>query len=153
MDIAEVLRIYQGSNGDTTRALYAELETKGPIGTIAVNLFRACKTSERAKQYRGGGYRGKAYDTKQWAMGNLCSALTAHGEALGIGWGWGVDEKQEYHRHVLYVDLPTGQVSFHTASRGTGPDYPRSWDGVKNVSADRICRFAARVLKPQSAQA
>lgn len=152
-DIADVIRIYQGSNGDATRALYAELEAIGAVGVIAVNLFRACKTSERAKQYRGGGYRGKAYDTKQWAMGNLCTALTANAGSLGIVWGWGIDEKQDFHRHVLYIELPTGQVSFHTATRGVGPDCPRAWDGMKGQSADRICRFAARILRPETAPA
>lgn len=146
MNIADVLRVYLGSDGDATKALYAQLETLGPVGVIAVNLFRAQKNSERAKVYRGGGYRGMAYDRKQWAMDNLAAALAAHAEGAGIGWGWGDDPAQPMHRAVLYVDLPTGQVSFHTAARGTGPDYPGAWDGMPGQSPDRICRWVARLF-------
>ncbi len=152
-DLTDVIRIYQGSNGDATKALYAELERLGPIGAMGVNLFRACKSSERAKEYRGRGHRGAAYDRKQWSIDNLCEVLTAEAGPLGIAWGWGIDDKQDFHRHVLYVELPTGQVSFHTTSRGKGPDYGKPWDGVRGQSADRICRFVARLLKPEVAPA
>ena len=149
--LSDVINTYLGSDGDATKALYARLEQFGPLGTIAVNLFRAQKASERAKVYRGGvrgkgSFRGMAYDRKQWAMDNLCTALTSHADESGIRWGWGVDSKQEFHRHVLYVDLPTGQVSFHTTSRGDGTHYPGSWDGVPGQSADRILRWIGRVL-------
>jgi hypothetical protein len=145
--LAEVLSVYRGSDGDKTRALYGRLETLGPDGALAVNLFRAQKASERAKVYRGGvagrgSYSGMAYDRKQWATDNLCAALAG----AGLGWGWGVDSKQPVHRHVLYVDLPTGQISFHAAARGIGPDYPGEWDGVPGQSADRILRWCARLL-------
>lgn len=145
-DISEIIRVYQGSDGEATKRLYNTLEALGPVGFVAANLFRACKSSERAKVYRGGGYRGKAYDRKQWAMDNLCRALSAEAAALGIAWGWGIDAKQDYHRHVLYVELPTGQVSFHTACRGEGPDYITGWDGMRGQSADRVIRWCARLL-------
>lgn len=149
----DVYRIYQGSDGDATKRLYEELRKHGMIGALAVELFRAQKASERAKVYRGGirgkgSFRGMAYDRKQWAMDNLCRQLV---QSCGLyEWGWGVDEKQEYHRHVLYVDLPTGQVSFHTDARGAGPDYGKPWDGVLGQSADRICRWVGRVLDGQN---
>jgi hypothetical protein len=148
IDIADVLRIYRGSDGEATRALYDCLGKLGAEGEVAVNLFRACKSSERAKVYRGGrnGYRGAAYDRKQWSMDNLAKILVEHAEALGLRWGWGCDAAQDFHRDVLYVDLPTGQVSFHTAGRGVGPDYPDQWDGRRGQSADRICRWVARLL-------
>lgn len=142
----EVVRIYQGSDGDATLALYAALEQRGDIGRIAVNLFRAQKNSARAKVYRGGGYKGKAYDRKQWAMGNLAAILEQHAAAAGLRWGWGTDPKQPYHNQVLYIDLPTGQVSFHTDQRGAGPDYPGTWDGVRDMAAERICRWVALLL-------
>lgn len=41
-------------------------------------------------------------------------------------------------RWVLYVDLPTGQVSFHAPERGAGPNYPGKWNGVRGVSGERI---------------
>jgi hypothetical protein len=39
---------------------------------------------------------------------------------------------------VVYFDLPTGQVSFHSVTRGMGPDYSAPWDGSRNASALRI---------------
>jgi hypothetical protein len=143
-----VLSVYQGSDGDATKALYAELEQLGPLGMIALNLFRAQKNSERAKAYHGRGYKGAAYDRKQWAMDNLASILTDHAIPCAIQWGWGIDPEQLKHNTVLYIDLPTGQVSFHTEARGAGPDYPGEWDGVKGQSPDRIIRWCARLLVP-----
>ena len=142
----EVIRIYQGSDGEATKRLYARLEALGIEGVIAVNLFRAQKSSERAKVYRGGGYRASAYDRKQFAIGNLCGALAKHAAPLGIAGGWSEDAKQPVHRHVLYVELPTGQVSFHSPSRGDGPDHGRPWDGIAGQSPDRIIRYVARIL-------
>jgi hypothetical protein len=155
--LAHVFAVYMGSDGGATKALYERLEKLGPAGLIAVNLFRAQKNSERAKSYSGGirgrgSYRGMAYDRKEWAMGNLTTALATHAAALSITWGWGIDENQEFHRHVLYVELPNGQVSFHTAERGEGPDAPRDWDGVRNASPQRVCRFAADVLDGEIAK-
>jgi len=146
VSLEHVLAVYEGSNGDATKALYERLGTLGPIGDIAVNLFRAQKNSARAKVYRGRGYRGAAYDRKSWAMDNLAKALESHAGECSITWGWGIDAQQAFHNVVLYVDLPTGQVSFHTDQRGVGPDYPGEWDGKLGVSADRIIRFVARVL-------
>jgi len=150
--IGEVLAAYEGSDGDATRALFARLEAIGPAGVVALNLFRASKNSARAKVYRGGmrgrgSFKGMAYDRKAWAVDNLAKVLGTHGEGLGLRWGWGVDDKQPVHRDVLYVDLPTGQVSFHTAPRGAGPDYPGGWDGVPGMSAQRVCSWCARVLE------
>lgn len=147
--------VYMGSDGDATKALYDELEKLGPMGIVAINLFRAQKNSERAKKYRGGirgqgSFKDMAYARKQWAMENLARTLTQHAQGCGITWGWGVDEKQEFHRQVLYVDLPPGQVSFHTERRGLGPDYPGKWDGVRDASPTRVCNFVASVLEPAS---
>jgi hypothetical protein len=148
--LAEIVAIFRASDADATRGLYARLERKGPAGTIAANLLRAAKTSGRAKGYRRGA-RGHAYDTKTWAMGNVCVALDALADdgrrGIGVaGWGWGIDETQPFHRFVLYLELPTGQVSFHSALRSLGPDFAGQWDGQRNVQADRILRYAAAVL-------
>lgn len=147
-DAAEVIRIYEGSNGDATRALYAQLATMGPQGHVAMNLFRACKCSERAKVYRGHGYRDAAYGRKQWSMDNLCSVLLAQ---RAENWGWGVDEKARaegsLHHHVLYVETVAGQISFHTDCRGQGPDFRGQWDGVKNASAGRACSLVASLFR------
>lgn len=144
--LPDVVRAYGGSDGDATRALFDRLAALGPAGLVAVELFRAQKNSARAKVYRGGGYRGKAYDRKQWALEHLADALLDHGAALGIDWGWGEDPEQPIHKAVLYVDLPTGQVSFHAGERGLGAKYRGQWDGVPGQSADRICRWCARLL-------
>ena len=146
--LIDVMRVYQGSDGDATLALYKRLETLGPVGVLAVNLFRAQKASERAKVYRGRRFVGAAYDRKSWSMDNLCGVLAASAE-LGIAWGWGQDDKQPVHRWVLYVELPTGQASFHTAERGAGPDHDRCWDGMPGQSVDRILRWVARLLDAQ----
>jgi hypothetical protein len=153
VNLSDVLSVYMGSDGTATTALYASLQQLGPAGEIALNLFRAQKNSERAKVYRGGGYRGKAYDRKEWALSNLTEILGKHGEACGIRFGWGEDLAQTYHRHVLYVDLPAGQVSFHSASRGAGPDYAGKWDGDRGVSPSRICSWCAKLLEQTEAKA
>ena len=125
MNYLEISLVYNGSNGDATRALYAKLEKVGPLGVVALNLFRALKTSSRAKLYRGRGYKDAAYDTKTWSLDNLVRVLIAQDD-LGIGFGWGRDEKAVGFENVLYVEIPTGQMSFHTERRGDGPDYQRS---------------------------
>jgi hypothetical protein len=147
----KAIEVYKGSDGDQTRAFYAMLEQRGPIGKIAVNLFRAVKCSSRANVYRGGirgqgSYRSMAYDRKNWAIANLCTILQDHAADWGIGWGWKQDPVQEYHDWVLYVDLPDGlgQVSFHAATRGVGPDYPFEWDN-SHKSPERICTLCDRV--------
>jgi len=150
----DVHAIYYGSDGEATLRLYDRLRDIGPVGVVALNLMRACKASERAKKYRGGNakgsYRAMAYDKKQWSMDNLCRELVAHGEALGLEWGWGVDQVLERagdpHVHVLYVEIPSGQVSFHTDRRGDGPDYGKGWDGVRHASSTRICNWTATLL-------
>lgn len=148
-ELVLVLQVYQGSDGDATTALYRRLEALGPAGAVAMNLFRAQKNSTRAKAYRRRSHKGAAYDRKQWAMGNLVEILQQHAEALGLRWGWKFDPTQEYHQALLYVDIPTGQCSFHTAARGGGPDYPGNWDGVRDAVPGRICSWCARLLSQQ----
>lgn len=82
-------------------------------------------------------------------MDNLCRHLAELGE---LGWGWKQDPAQEFHNWVLYVDLPNGQVSFHTAARGEGPDYAGDWDRVRDMSPTRICRFVADTFAHQQEQ-
>jgi hypothetical protein len=153
MTLREVYEVYLGSDGERTRALYARLEALGAAGVVALNLFRAQKCSSRAKVYRGGlpglgSFRGAAYERKQWSLDNVCAELEQHAGELGLRWGWREDARQVFHRWVLYVELPTGQVSFHAAARGRGPEYPGEWDGKVDASAGRIVTWAARLLKP-----
>lgn len=151
LDIHAVTAIYLGSDGDATKMLYDRLRDLGPLGLVAMNLFRAQKASERAKRYRGGSggqsYRSMAYEKKQWSIENLAAALDLHGAGLGISWGWGRDDTVPDHSVVFYIETPAGQVSFHTATRGAGPDFPGAWDGVKKASAQRTCSWVARIFK------
>jgi len=139
--------IYEGSDGDATRALYDELAAKGPLGIIAVNLFRAQKCSARAKIYRTGHYSTLAYGRKNWSLDQLAAVLNA-ADAPCFRWGWGTDSLTIKFPWVLYVDLPQGQVSFHAAVKGEGPMYPGAWDGVEDASTDRILAFVDAILHP-----
>jgi hypothetical protein len=151
-----LLDVFNGSDADKTKALYARLDAFGPIGMVGTNLFRAQKCSTRAKVYRGGNshgsYRRQAYDRKAWSLEQLCEILTVHAETLGLRWGWKADPAQDVIPWVLYVDLPLRnaageleprQVSFHSLTRGTGPDYDGDWDGIPEQSTTRIIRFLA----------
>lgn len=139
------IEIYHGSNGAATRQLYEELVALGPAGALAMNLFRACKRSSRAKVYRGRGYKDAAYERKTYSMKELCKILAVHGKPLCIEWGFAEDPDQEFHNQVLYVDLPTGQVSFHTDERYADKDYPGQWDGSRD-SAGRIIKYTTDLL-------
>lgn len=146
-----VNEIYTGSDGNATLELYHILERLGAAGIVALNLFRAQKCSSRAKVYHGGipgkgSYRDLAYDRKQWSMNVLCKVLKINAAVLGICWGWKIDQAQSYHKWVLYVELPKyGQVSFHTALRGEGPDYAGDWDGF-HASEERILKYVNDIL-------
>jgi hypothetical protein len=133
--------VFIQNNGDVTKAYYAELNALGLDGQLAVALFRAQKRSTAAKKYRGRQYRGAAYEVKNWSLGEICriAALLNH------RWGWKHDPNTPGYSQVLYVDLPTGQASFHSADRLSGPDYPGDWDGQRGVCEDRICEFCDMV--------
>lgn len=141
--------IYETSDGAETKKFYALLEARGLAGALAVNLFRAQKSSARAKVYRGGvrghgSYRGMAYDRKDWALRNLCHVLSTQTD--GVKWGWRRDPNTPGFEWVLYLELPQGQVSFHSAARYEGPDYAGEWDG-QHMSAARILAFCDSVLE------
>jgi hypothetical protein len=120
---------------------------------IIPNLFRAQKCSARAKLYRGGvrglgSYRGMTYERKAWSMQILVDVLAKYGAVLGIDHGWKSDPSVPFGTDaswVLYIDLPQGQVSFHSPTRFAGPDYPREFDGAHR-SAERILQFCDSVF-------
>lgn len=149
----KAIHIYQTSDGELTKKYYALLKTKGIPGVIAMNIFRAQKCSFRAKQYRKRSHKDNAYDRKKWSIDQLSEILVQFGETAGITFGWkedpnvlfgGDDSKVSY---VFYVDLPTGQVSFHCRERGKGPDYNKEWDGVKLASQQRVLDFCDSLFK------
>jgi hypothetical protein len=142
--------VYAGSDAAATKALYTKLEICGPVGVVAMNLFKAQKASARAKEYQGG-IRGKSfsrmsYDRKAEALGNLCHILMQHWRELRLIWGWKRDPREGYATWVLYVELPQGQVSFHNTQRLTGPEYFGDWD-KQYKSAERIMEFCSEVLR------
>jgi len=147
------LEVFEGSDASQTKALYAKLESLGPIGLVALNLFRAQKCSARAKVYRGGipgagSFKDMAYERKAWSLRQLNSILMKHYLALRIPWGWQRDPNEKLAPWVLYVDLPQGQVSFHSTERYGGPDYYRGWDG-QHKSPERIIAFCSEVLSSE----
>jgi hypothetical protein len=156
--------IFNGKDADQTKRFYSLLETCGPLGAIAVNVFRACKKSTLAKVYRGGdrhgSFKAQSYDQKQWALDQLCKTLLVHGHAKKVMWGWKEDRAVlfgEASSWVLYLDLPFGkneakqivyqQVSYHSPKRGVGPDYAGEWDGRHGMSNQVAVDFAEFVLQ------
>ncbi len=138
--------VYDGSNGGATRSFCCQLEKKGRAGKLAAGLFRVQKASSRAKQYKGGidtkggkvRYRDLAYRRKEVCMAKLCELLEMDGH--GMTWGWKKDPSQAHADQVLYVEIPQGQVSFHSPERYAGPEYRRDWDGA-HQSEKRIIQF------------
>lgn len=120
--------VFNQNNGDVTKAYYADMNSKGVEGELAVALFRAQKRSTAAKRYRGRKHTRSAYDVKNWSLGEVCRIL---GKNLGIEWGWKYDAKAVNFEWVLYMDLPQGQCSFHSPDRLTGPDYTGTWKPAK----------------------
>ena len=148
----QVQAVYFGSDGAATRQLLRRLEKAGTLGSIAAQLFRAQKTSRRAKAYRGGirhgsgmvtSFKDLSYEKKDQAICGLCSLLQT--DPCGLTWGWKIDPSQPFAKNVVYVDLPNGQCSFHLPDRYAGPDYLGEWDG-KGASEERIIEFCERVL-------
>lgn len=139
--MSEAMSVFRQSNGDVTKAYYAKMNAKGLNGQLAVALFRAHKRSSAAKKYRKGKWTRAAYDVKNWSLSEVCRILgTMSAFEMSPAWGWKKDEAAKGYEWVLYVDLPTGQVSFHTAERLNGPDYESEWDGTR-LARERICRF------------
>ena len=132
---------FESSEPSETTAYYDHLLRRGLIGQVAFGLFRASKRSDRAKGYRRRAHRGNAYDAKNEALKYLNAALGAWTE---FSWGWAVDSHQEFHRHVLYVDLPTGQASFHSATNFGGRLYDGVWDG-QGKSVENVLSFCDQV--------
>lgn len=140
------IEAYVGSDAAETRAYLKRLEGRGVLGRVAALLFRIQKASKRAKKYGPTRFRGYSYGRKNECLQELCSLLLRDGERVGITFGWKIDADQPWHKWVLYVDLPQGQVSFHSADRFLGPDYPGDWDKLR-ASQERILQFCDSVTE------
>jgi hypothetical protein len=138
MESEQARSVFDQSDGKVTTAYYAKMNAKGVLGQLAVALFRAQKRSIAAKTYRRGKWTRAAYDVKNWSLSEICRILSA--TESKFQWGWQRDPNTPGYEWVLYVELPTGQVSFHSASRITGPLFSGHWDG-KGLSKERILKF------------
>lgn len=150
--MGQAVDAYIGSDATKTRALCAQLEKLGPNGIVASRLFRAQKASERAKKYRGGikgvgSYKALAYAKKNETLQELARSLYL----TKFAWGWKQDPAAPGpHKWVIYVDLPSGQVSFHSEKRYIGPNYEGDWDGIRGVGPRRICDYCERLLHAEA---
>jgi hypothetical protein len=146
-----VRECYRGSDGKKTMALFDRLHFSGENGELAILLFRAIKASSRAKVYRGKSdtgesYRSLAYNKKGDTLKQLAEFLDNAGCGSSV-FGWKIDEHAEHqNRWVFYVELSTGQVSFHSPTRHQGPTFDGSWDR-SGESEERIIRFCEEVLE------
>ncbi len=131
---------YLGTCATTTKRLYRRLEAQGLAGEVAAALLRVQKSSSRAKTYQGE-FKVYAYNRKANFLDNLCELL----RRTDLVWGWGIDTRVVNPDHVLYIDLPEGQVSFHALMRGIGPAYLGTWDR-HHASQKRILQYAERIL-------
>jgi len=138
---ATAKEVFDGSDGRLTVAYYRRLSTLGINGVIAMNLFRASKTSARAKQYRGRRFRGASYEVKNYSLFNLCESL----KNSSLTWGWKRDPNTPGYEWVLYVELPNGQVSYHSSIRGSGPEYQFDWDGQRETTS-RVLAYCDHLL-------
>ncbi len=151
--------LFFGSNGAATTKFCRELHDQGHIGEIAAALFTVQKASSRAKVYRGGRKQedGREVPYKDLAYGRkgkflkLLAGLLARDDC-GMAWGWGLDLKQPKAKHVLYIDIPQGQVSLHSVQRFAGPDYHGAWDG-RDATEDRVIQFCESLWRGSSATA
>jgi hypothetical protein len=149
----EATRVFRASDAVATHRFLKELGSRGPLGRLAAALFRCQKASSRAKKYRGKPgigrrpFRELAYGRKGEAIWSLTEVLRDP-ELAAMCWGWGSDFAQDQNPWVLYLDLPNGQVSFHSPVQGDGPDYPGSWDHSYS-SETRIIEFCDAIFSQQ----
>lgn len=136
---------YEATDYSETRSYLRALANAGRLGRIAAALFAAMRASTDAKTERRLAkgdplaeitVSRAGYARKRLAMQKVCELL-AH-NAAGLAWGWGNDRRQADCPFVLFVDLPQGQVSFHTPEKLMGPEYAGRWD--------RACQNRERVL-------
>lgn len=122
------------------------LEKAGdPAGLTASFMLRVQGYSDQAKQERSRSAAKSLYQSKDWALTRLYYALHDYAEILGIVWGWGTDPACPGFAHVLYADIPTGQVSFHSSVGGGLPAYAKPWDGSGDTRS-RIARWAKQLI-------
>ena len=147
--MSRTLKAFSSSDGSFVTSLTADLCRRGASGAVACTLFRAFNNSQRAKKVRRRSYgksRNERYSQKNESLTNLSSAIEAFRPDLV--WGWKKDYSTPGFEWVIYVELPTGQVSFHSRNRGNGPDYAGDWDGER-ATRERIAEWCGQLLQEE----
>jgi hypothetical protein len=118
------------------------------LGQLALTLYEAQQASDRAKaraasglhfddyddrsRYSAANYRRsrRAIDSDYWQKGLAIDKACELAPQAGVVFGWREDRTCKVAPWVVYFELPSGQVSFHSSQRGAGPDYAGAWDGT-----------------------
>ncbi len=132
--------VFNKRDGNATVALCVELSKRGLLSAAAVCLYQAQYSSARAKTYRRRS-KGYSYERKNTALMRMPRWLSR----ADIHYGWGYDATSKNYEHVLYVELATGQCSFHSSERGDGPEFKGSWN-LEVDSMTSVFRFCDQVL-------
>lgn len=136
--------VLAGADDNLTLAYYLLLQKRGPLGMIALNLFRAQKNASSLCRPAGyGPAAAAAASAGVWSLELLVHVLARHGAHFGISYGWKpiMEPRKDRAPFVLFVDLPDfGQVSFDAFERGCGPEYSNECDGVRK-NEERIFGF------------
>lgn len=103
-----------------------------PANGVHLRTFRNRGRYGRANYRRSRAARSKDYQEKSRSLEAACAIASE----ASIVYGWShVSGRVPW---VVYFDLPTGQVSFHSDKRGPGPDYNKNWDGQRDEVHRRI---------------
>jgi len=85
----------------------------------------------RANYRRSRNARARDYRRKEAALQEAVQVAPL----ANVSFGWVTPDDG---MPIVYFDLSSGQVSFHSATRLAGPDYEGFWDGIRGASAERI---------------
>lgn len=132
------VQVFYQHSGDVTKAYYEQLAAHGPMGELAVALFRALK---RSKKTTGIGFRRisrrktEQYDyaeAYEWAVNELIRVLVTNPPSK-LPWGW--------RDSTLFVELPTGMVAFDCPEQGLAPFCPIRFEPPAESRDLRIIKF------------
>ena len=150
-NINRVSEAFSTSNAPLSRRLCNDLDSMGPMGQLASLLFKAEKARKQANSYSGEApvsrrqYRDYSQDRLREMLIKTVCLLDAHAKAMGVDWGWRIDDKSDSPTWLLCIELPTGQVTYRLSGRCMGPEYELGSEGDSRNS-DRITRLCADVL-------
>lgn len=102
---------------------YREYRTETP-SKYAYHAYQNSRTAGR-----------NDYSKKGGALERAAAAAMICGTVAGWRSNTGGDPRLPY---LVYFDLATGQVSFHSETDCGLPPYEGEWDGVRNASRERI---------------